>query len=146
MDHGCQPPRTLQARHSWRMWFVFTVSVVCAVVGSRGASYRTYGAYKNDIGVTRERHADRARRSARESRSSSSELTRETYENARMVFEEFLNGGARSALARPRRRARTLALPWKHLHTLVGLLLVPLRCSQRWCELLRWRGKETCRT
>ena len=73
------------------MWFVFTVSVVCAVVGSRGASYRTYGAYKNDIGVTRERHADRARRSARESRSSSSELTRETYENARMVFEEFLN-------------------------------------------------------
>ena len=88
MDHGCQPPRTFQARHSCRLWFVFTVSVACVVVGSRGASY---GTYENDGGVTRERRADRARRPAIESRSSLSEVTRETYERARTVFEEFLN-------------------------------------------------------
>lgn len=50
-------------RHSWRSWLLLTISVVCVVVGSRRVSYRTY-----EINVSWERHANRVRRPARESR------------------------------------------------------------------------------
>ena len=85
MNVGDQPPCAFRARRPSRFSFAIVVSVACVVVRSQPVPL-----YVDDIVFTRE-HADRTLRSSGEATLSLNETTRKSYENARRVFEEFLN-------------------------------------------------------
>ena len=85
MKLGYQPPNTFRACRPSRFSFATVVSVACVVIGSQRVAL--YGSYVNDIIFTRE-HADSAPRS---SGGPLNETARKSYENARRVFEKFLN-------------------------------------------------------